>query len=121
VSKKYHIAKTPYQRITLSEAISSEIKNELEAEYLKLAPVFLMDELKRLLQELMQFAWQINGKQRNIAFDRVSEPDKKNCQKRQYLKSLIILGTKNLKTNGAFQGLIESEKTRSRKYGLKFN
>lgn len=81
VSKKYHIAKTPYQRITLSEAISSEIKNKLEAEYLKLDPVFLMDELKRLQQELMQFAWQINGKQSNIAFDRVPEPDKKELPK----------------------------------------
>ncbi len=80
-----------------------------------------MGELKKLQQELMQFAWQINGKQSNIAFDRVPEPDKKELPKAAVPEEFNYFRYENPQTNRAFQGLTEPEKTRSRKYGLKFS
>jgi hypothetical protein len=42
VSKKYDDAKTPYQRVLLSEHISQSTKGSLKLEYKKLDPVYLL-------------------------------------------------------------------------------
>ena len=65
VSKTYHAARTPYQRLLETGILSEEERLKLESEYLKLDPVLLMDELKRFQKNLLQFAWQINGQQKS--------------------------------------------------------
>jgi hypothetical protein len=61
VSKKYDSAKTPYQRILLSEQVSSEKKLALTKEYKTLNPVRLMEQLRTLQDELWRYYWCKNG------------------------------------------------------------
>jgi len=61
VSKKYDSAKTPYQRILLSEQVSSEKKLALTKEYKTLDPVRLMEQLRTLQDELWRYSWCKNG------------------------------------------------------------
>jgi hypothetical protein len=52
VTKKYHPAKTPYQRILLSEHIAPETKKKLTIQYKNLDPVSLLRQLERLQTKL---------------------------------------------------------------------
>lgn len=61
VSKKYDSAKTPYQRILLSEHVSPEQKKLLTTEYESLDPVGLMAQLQALQDELWRYSWNKNG------------------------------------------------------------
>jgi len=61
VSKKYDSAKTPFQRILLSEHISSEQKTLLTKEYESLDPVGLMMQLQALQDELWRYFWDKSG------------------------------------------------------------
>jgi len=61
VSKKYDSAKTPYQRVLLSEHISPVKKKLLTEEYKVLDPVYLMAQLESLQDELWKFSWNKNG------------------------------------------------------------
>jgi len=61
VAKQYDKALTPYQRILNSPHVQQGVKDDLTAMYLQLDPVTLMSELKVLQNNLMTFAWNING------------------------------------------------------------
>lgn len=57
VSKKYDTAKTPFQRLLLSEHVDQKTKNLLTAEYEALDPVRLLSDLESLQDVLWSFAW----------------------------------------------------------------
>ena len=61
VSKKYDRAKTPFQRILLSDHISPEKKNLLTKEYETLDPVYLLAQLESLQDKLWKFSWNKSG------------------------------------------------------------
>jgi hypothetical protein len=61
VSKKYDSAKTPFQRILLSEHVSPKQKRLLSAEYESLDPVNLMAQLQALQDDLWKYSWNKNG------------------------------------------------------------
>jgi hypothetical protein len=52
VTKKYHPAKTPYQRILLSEHVALETKEKLGIQYKNLDPITLLRQLESLQTEL---------------------------------------------------------------------
>jgi len=52
VTKKYHPAKTPYQRVLLSGHIASETKEKLTVQYENLNPVTLLRQLESLQTKL---------------------------------------------------------------------
>lgn len=56
VTKKYGLAKTPYQRILDSKYISQEVKRKLKAQYDKLNPAQLKRNINGLQEKLMKFA-----------------------------------------------------------------
>jgi len=61
VSKKYDRAKTPFQRILLSEHISQAKKDSLTTEYKTLDPVDILTQLEMLQDKLWEFSWNKNG------------------------------------------------------------
>jgi len=61
VSKKYDIAKTPYQRVLLSEHICQTKKDCLTHEYGMLDPVELLAQMEELQDKLWKFSWNKNG------------------------------------------------------------
>ncbi len=61
ITKQYDRAKTPYQRILLSEKISTRTKQSLRAEYETLDPVYLLKEIEKLQDELWKYSWNENG------------------------------------------------------------
>ena len=61
VSKKYDSAKTPFQRILLSEHVSTKQKKLLTAEYESFDPVGLMAQLQALQDELWRYSWNKSG------------------------------------------------------------
>ena len=62
VSKKYDSAKTPYQRVLLSEHISQANKDLLTHEYEAIDPVNMLTQLEILQDQLWTFSWNKNGK-----------------------------------------------------------
>lgn len=62
VSKKYDPAKTPYQRVLLSEYISQANKDSLTREYESIDPVDMLTQLEKLQDQLWVFSWNKNGK-----------------------------------------------------------
>ncbi|WP_262967407.1 integrase catalytic domain-containing protein, partial [Methylobacter psychrophilus] len=62
VSKKYDSAKTPYQRVLLSEHISQANKDLLTHEYEAIDPVNMLNQLEILQDQLWTFSWNKNGK-----------------------------------------------------------
>lgn len=62
VSKKYDSAKTPYQRILLSEHISQAKKESLTKEYEALDPVSLLAQLETLQDGLWKYSWNKTGR-----------------------------------------------------------
>lgn len=61
VFKKYDIAKTPYQRILLSNHINQKTKDLLTLEYQSLDPVQLLEQLEKSQNDLWKFAWNTKG------------------------------------------------------------
>lgn len=62
VSKKYDSAKTPYQRVLLSEHISQANKDSLTREYESIDPVDMLTQLEKLQDQLWTYSWSKNGK-----------------------------------------------------------
>jgi len=62
VSKKYDSAKTPFQRILLSEHISQARKDRLTVEYEALDPVNLLAQLQILQDGLWKYSWDKTGR-----------------------------------------------------------
>ena len=56
VRKRYDRAKTPYQRILLSETVSKEQKAKLEQKRPTLDPIVLLREIERLQEQFWKFA-----------------------------------------------------------------
>jgi hypothetical protein len=56
VTKKYHEARTPYQRLLDSDYISAEIKAQLRARYRLLNPAQLKRQIEKLQQKLLATA-----------------------------------------------------------------
>jgi len=57
VSKKYDLAKTPFQRVLLSEHIAQSTKDLLTKEYEALDPVCLLAQIEKLQDLLWQQSW----------------------------------------------------------------
>ncbi len=57
VTKKYDVAKTPYQRILASTCISEDIKKRLKEEYDCLDPLGLLRDLEKLQDKFWKHAW----------------------------------------------------------------
>ncbi|MGZ8955507.1 MAG: integrase catalytic domain-containing protein, partial [Methylovulum sp.] len=62
VSKKYDPAKTPYQRVLLSEHISQATKDSLTREYESIDPVDMLTQMEKLQDQLWTFSWNKHGK-----------------------------------------------------------
>lgn len=62
VSKKHDSAKTPYQRILLSEHISQANKDSLTREFEAIDPVDMLTQLETLQDQLWIFSWNKTGK-----------------------------------------------------------
>lgn len=56
IKKRYDQAKTPYQRVLLSEQVSAEVKATLEQEYATLNPLALLRQVKQRQAALWQLA-----------------------------------------------------------------
>ncbi len=61
VWKRYDSAKTPFQRVLLSDRICQEKKESLMVEYERLDPVALLAQLETLQDELWKYSWNRNG------------------------------------------------------------
>ncbi|MBN4055142.1 transposase family protein [bacterium AH-315-K03] len=83
VTKKYSPAKTPYQRILLSDHVTVEIKERLTLQYKTLDPVTLLSELGSLQNQLWEHSW--NNKKITTPEDHVVEiiPDVKRKEEVQ--------------------------------------
>jgi hypothetical protein len=57
VTKKYHKAKTPYQRLMLSPHLTKTEKENLEKQYHKLDPIDLQNRLVKLQDNFWKHAW----------------------------------------------------------------
>ena len=57
VTKKYDTAKTPCQRLLISENVSEEIKENLRKEYNNLDPVSLLKDLEKSQINFWKHAW----------------------------------------------------------------
>ena len=57
VTKKYHKAKTPYQRLMLSPHLTEIEKENLEKQYHKLDPIDLQNRLVKLQDNFWKHAW----------------------------------------------------------------
>ena len=64
VKKKYHEARTPYQRLLDSSFISEETKRQLRARYRLLNPAQLKRQIERLQQKLLATAVPVATRQR---------------------------------------------------------
>lgn len=53
VSKRYHPAQTPYQRVLASECVSEQDKERLQQQYLQLNPAQLDRDIRRLQEQLL--------------------------------------------------------------------
>ena len=61
VTKKYDKAKTPYQRLMLSQHLTSIEKEKLATQYDKLDPVDLLNNLVKLQDNFWRHAWKPSG------------------------------------------------------------
>ena len=57
VTKVYHSAKTPYQRILMNESISDSVKANLKLQYLDLDPIWLLKRLEESQEDLFEYGW----------------------------------------------------------------
>lgn len=63
IIRKYDKAKTPYQRILLSDHLNQKTKDKLTLEYQSLDPVLLLEQLEKSQNNLWKFAWNTKGTQ----------------------------------------------------------
>jgi len=56
-SKQYDKAKTPYQRVMLSQHISEGVKEALKKQYINLDPITIQTEMRSLQKQLWATAW----------------------------------------------------------------
>jgi hypothetical protein len=61
VSKKYASAKTPFQRILLSENVDPKQRKLLTTQYESLVPIAFTAQLQAFQDELWKYAWQKNS------------------------------------------------------------
>ena len=61
VTKKYDKAKTPYQRLMLSQHLTAIEKEKLATQYDKLDPVDLLNNLVKLQDNFWRHAWKPSG------------------------------------------------------------
>ena len=61
VSKKYDTAKTPFQRILLSDHICPAKKESFAQEYENLDPLALLAQMETPQDELWRYSWKKNG------------------------------------------------------------
>jgi hypothetical protein len=95
VSKKYDSAKTPFQRILLSEHISQEKKESLTVEYEALDPVDLLAQLETLQDKLWKYSWDKNGHaeanfvvtKEDVIYQNMAQPDEPADANRYYRSS----------------------------------
>ena len=73
VSKKYDSAKTPYQRVLLSEHISQANKDALTCEYEAIDSVDILPQLERLQDQLWIFSWHKNGQAETRFSDNIAD------------------------------------------------
>jgi hypothetical protein len=98
VSKKYDAAKTPFQRILLSDHICPAKKESLTREYETLDPVQLLAQLESLQDELWQYFWRKNGlaeadlvvTKEDIIDQSVMSPERPTIESRFYRSSKKI-------------------------------
>jgi hypothetical protein len=57
VTKKYDVAKTPYQRVLMADTVDSAVKETLKVQYQRLDPVDLLAQLELLQTNLFDNAW----------------------------------------------------------------
>jgi hypothetical protein len=97
VSKKYDPAKTPYQRVLLSEHISQTNKDSLTREYESIDPVDMLTQLEKLQDQLWTFSWNKNGKAEDQSVANINDeaeqgpvkPEENNRISRYYRTSRI--------------------------------
>jgi hypothetical protein len=95
VSKKYDPAKTPYQRLLLSEHISQASKDSLTREYESIDPVDMLNQLEVLQDQLWAFSWNKNGKAEahltensdTVAEQKQDKPEENTRESRYYRAS----------------------------------
>jgi hypothetical protein len=61
VTNKYDEAKTPYQRLMLSQHLTQIEKEKLETQYNSLDPVDLLNNLVKLQDNFWRHAWKPSG------------------------------------------------------------
>lgn len=69
VTKKYDIAKTPYQRILASAHISEDVKKNLKEQYINLDPLELLKNLEKLQSSFWKYAWKDKSIVNNCVVD----------------------------------------------------
>ena len=95
VRKKYDTAKTPFQRILLSNHICQAKKESLALEYEMLDPVKLLAQVEILQDELWQYSWKKNGPaeadlavtKEDVIDHGVVRPEKPTIESRYYRSS----------------------------------
>lgn len=90
VKKKYDRARTPYQRLEQSSAVSLEDKAQLKAQYESLNVITLFAEIQKLQDELWSHAWKKgmdSSSPEEICALTLLAPIQQPITKRQYRKS----------------------------------
>ena len=98
VSKKYDSAKTPFQRILLSDQICQAKKDTLTLEYETLDPVSLLAQLELLQDELWLYSWKKEGRsgaelivtKEDVIDHSVARDEESSIQSRYYRSSKKI-------------------------------
>ena len=98
VSKKYDSAKTPFQRILLSDQICQAKKDSLTLEYETLDPVSLLAQMELLQDKLWQYSWNKKGQsetelivtKEDVIDHSVSGDEESSIQSRYYRSSKKI-------------------------------
>ena len=70
VTKKYDVAKTPYQRILASTYVSEEAKQKIKEQYNNLDPLKLLMDLEKLQDNFWKYAWKSNSADTSISIEK---------------------------------------------------
>lgn len=96
--KKYDLAKTPYQRVLVSEHISQEIKNKLTDQYNNLDPIILKKKISVFQEKLWQLVWTQDIKSAPEKFKGSPENVQELIQPKFYRKTKKPLRKRDWKT-----------------------
>lgn len=88
VFKKYDKAKTPYQRLMISDSVSDEAKAKLQAEYTQLDPMQLLQEIEDVRSKFWKLACCDRGKNKNAKILKMNAPAKQQLN----LKVAVVEG-----------------------------